>query len=104
MGRKRNLIHLDLTLTDLQDDDTWFEELNGLARLELLFAFSLSRRFAIFGGPTFNNLFYETLNLESDTFLEDIPPYTLYETTYDDWQIKGWIGFNAGLRMHLYFN
>ena len=103
LGRKRNLLHLDLTTTDLQDDDSWFENVTPLVRFELNFAWGISRRFALFGGPSLNNFLFTDEDQIEYSFIQELAPYTMYEGKWKDWTIQGWVGFNAGLRIHLYF-
>ncbi len=99
IGRKRNFINLNLTITDLQNDATWFEHVIPLARLELLVGFSPGKRWLLFAGPVWSNLFYKQSELEDFPFIQDIPPYTLYEGKFGSRQAVGWIGFTAGLRL-----
>ncbi|MEJ2005997.1 MAG: hypothetical protein P8X57_13780, partial [Cyclobacteriaceae bacterium] len=98
VGRKRNFINLHLIMTDLQDDDTWFERLVPLVRTELLFAFSPGKGWSFFAGPVWNNLFFKESYLEDDPFISDIAPYTLYEGAWGSYKVQGWFGFTGGMR------
>ena len=99
IGRKRNFINLNLTITDLQNDDTWFEHIIPMTRVELLAGFSPGKGWLLFAGPVWSNLFYKQSDLENFPFISDIPPYTLYEGSFGSRQAVGWIGFTAGLRL-----
>ncbi len=99
LGKSSNDLNIELTATDLQDDDTWFEEVNLNMRLNVHYAQHITKRLMVFGGPTWSHLIYPEENLVNDTFLKDIPPYIMYETTTNSTVIQGWIGFELGLRL-----
>jgi len=99
LGKSQNDLSIELTATDLQDDDTWFEELNLNARLNVHYAQHITKRLMVFGGPTWSHLIYPEVNLVNDTFLKDIPPYIMYESTTNSTVTQGWIGFELGLRL-----
>jgi len=99
LGKSPNDLNIEITATDLQDNDTWFEELNLNARLNVHYAQHITKRLMVFGGPTWSHLIYPEANLVKDTFLKDIPPYIMYETTTNSTVIQGWIGFELGLRL-----
>ena len=98
-SKKKSDLSFDLTFTDLQDDDTWFEELNLNTRLGILYSYQIIKGVKMFAGPTWSQLIYDPANLAGDVFLSDIAPYTIYETTRGQRKIEGWIGFEAGIRL-----
>ncbi|MDN5202423.1 hypothetical protein QQ008_13635 [Fulvivirgaceae bacterium BMA10] len=99
VGKKQNDLNFDLSVTDLQDDDTWIEQLNLNARFGMHYGFSINRRFMIYGGPVWNHLIYDIDDLPENQFLEDLAPYKLYETTVGDKTVQSWIGFEFGIRV-----
>ena len=98
VGKKSNDLNIELTLTDLQDDDSWIDPLNINGRLNIHYGKLITKRVMVFGGPSLNSLFYKESNLTDDPFLRDIPPYTLFTSKIDNVIINGWIGFELGLR------
>ncbi len=99
LGKSLNDLNIELTATDLQDDDTWFEEVNLNVRLNVHYAQHITKRLMVFGGPTWSHLIYPEENLVKDTFLKDIPPYIMYETISNSNVFQGWVGFELGLRL-----
>ena len=61
------------------------ESVIPLVRFEVNFAWGISRRWALFGGPSLNNLSYRDKDLAESGFIPDIAPYTMYETTWNGW-------------------
>jgi hypothetical protein len=98
--KKRNLITLELTATDLQDDDTWFEEWTVMGRLGVHYSQYLGKRLMLFAGPVWSNLFFDPNQVEDFPFILGIPPsQTLYEERSGDISVIGWLGFEVGLRL-----
>ncbi len=98
LGKKRNTISLNLTMTDLQDNELWLDRFIPLVRTELLFGFSPGKGWTLFAGPVWNNFFFKQEYLEDNPFILDIAPYTLYEGKWRQYDVQGWIGFTAGIR------
>jgi len=96
---KKNDLNIDLTITDLQNTDTWFEEINLHTRFNVHYAHHLTPRIMIFGGPTWSNLFYSEDKIITEPYLLDIPPYTIIDKTSNGTVKQGWIGFEVGLRL-----
>ncbi len=97
--QKRDRISIDLTATDLQDDDTWFEEWTVMSRLGIFYSLSLGKRFSIFAGPVWSNLYYDPEKTDEFPFIyELIPDRTLYHRSVNEIRMAGWMGFEAGLR------
>ena len=99
IGKKNNDLSFDLTFTDLQDDDTWIDEFNINSRLSVIYSRSITKHLMVFGGPTWSQLIYDPDNLQQDSFLTEIPPYTWYESTTGKRNVVGWIGFEFGVRL-----
>ncbi len=96
---KKNDLNIELTLTDLQNTDSWFEEINLNSRLNVHYARKISKRLTIFGGPSWSMLFYSEDQISNEPFLLDIPPYTLIDKNNNGTVIQGWIGFEVGVRL-----
>jgi len=99
LGKRSNDLDIELTLTDLQNDDTWFERLNLNTRLSVHYGYNFGKRLTIFGGPSWSTLRYDESNLAEDMWLLDIPPYTLFEKKKGTKVVQGWIGFEFGIRL-----
>jgi hypothetical protein len=99
IGKKKSDLSFDLTFTDLQDNDTWFEEVNLNSRLSILYSYKIIKGISLFAGPTWSQLIYDPANLTPDSFLNDIPPYTMYSGKIGNWNVEGWIGFEFGVRL-----
>ncbi|MDN5214463.1 STN domain-containing protein [Fulvivirgaceae bacterium BMA12] len=99
VGKKQNDLNFDLSVTDLQDDDTWFETLNLNARLGIHYGFRINQRLMVYGGPVWSHLIYDPKNLEESPFLLDLEPYEMYKTSIGGNTVLGWIGFEFGLRL-----
>ncbi len=98
--RRRNMINFDLTATDLQDDDTWFEELTLMGRFGVFYAQALGKRFRIYGGPVLSALFFDPAKTDEFPFILEIPPSNkLFHEKYRDVDVIGWMGFEIGLRI-----
>lgn len=97
--RKRNDLNIELTLTDLQNDDSWFEDINLHPRFNVHYAHYIHKRLQLFGGPSWSHLIYSVDKRITEPYLQDIPPYVMYETISGDTVFQGWIGFEVGLRL-----
>ena len=99
VGKKQNDLNFDLSVTDLQDDDTWVETLNLNARFGVHYGFRINPRLMIYGGPVWSHLIYDPENLVDEPFLLDLEPYQMYKTSIGDKTVLGWVGFEFGLRL-----
>ncbi len=99
IGKKENDLNLSLSVTDLQDDDSWFEEVNLNTRLGATVGFHINSRMMVYGGPVWSQLIYTSDRLQEDSFLEDLAPYTLYKHESGSKSVEGWIGFEFGIRL-----
>lgn len=98
-SKKRSEINFDLTYTDLQNDDTWFEDVNPLIRLNMHFNVRINKYLSIFGGPTWSQLFYPEDYQDTAPYIRDVIPYSLYKKKYGNTWMEGWIGGEIGLRV-----
>ena len=74
-------------------------ELNLLNKFRLLGTVQLAKRFAIFGGPTYNVSVSRYQEKGSEDIGSTLANNTLYNhTSRNGTNVKMWIGFNAGLR------
>lgn len=99
LGKSKNDLNIELNLTDLQNRSEWGQDINLNVRFNVHYAQHITKRLKIFAGPTWSNLIYPEDHLNSDAFLLDIPPYTLYDAVTNGTVIQGWIGFEVGLRV-----
>lgn len=98
-GKKQNDLNIDLSVTDLQNDDTWAETMNLNVRLGAFYSFRIHRRLMIYGGPVWSHFIYDRDNVAEEPFIEDIAPYEMYKTRFGDHVVQGWVGFEVGVRL-----
>jgi hypothetical protein len=100
---RRNYLQFELLGRQINEGETWTEELNLLSQLRMTYDFALGRnlRFAI--GPSFN----VSTSRHYDEVLEEygtqVPRYVMFDHTYDDGyhlplNVKYWVGLQIGVR------
>jgi hypothetical protein len=100
LSKKRKVeLDIELTATDLQDDNTWFEERNINSRLNFHFSYRINKFISVFGGPSWCNLIYPGDYESSAPYIPDLIPYSLYHKTYGNSEVDGWIGGEVGIRL-----
>ena len=89
-------ISVDLIHWDIRTD--WFNwHYNSLSQARFNFSMDFSETNSFFVGPTFNVLI--TDNRDQNSNLERFAPYFFFNhTTRDDFNVKMWVGINAGIR------
>ncbi|MFN7116579.1 MAG: hypothetical protein ACK4TA_07235, partial [Saprospiraceae bacterium] len=93
---KRTLLNLEAVSMHVNEQENWTEELNMLNQLRLLFDVRTGRHTSLFAGPV-GNIMVSKLNREG-VIGSTIMPYTQFEETTADTNVKMWVGFNAGIR------
>lgn len=93
---KRALINVELVSMHVNEQEEWTDELNTLNQFRLLFDVRTGRRTSLFAGPV-GNLMISKLNREG-VIGSNIMPYTQFDETTADTNVKMWVGFNAGIR------
>ncbi len=96
---KRHELDIDLTFSDLQNDNTWFEDVNLLTRLNVHFNYRFNKYISIFGGPTWSQLIYPEDYTEKAPYITEVIPYSLYQKNYSKKIVDGWIGGEFGIRI-----
>ena len=99
LGEKQHHLNIDLSATDLQNDDTWVETMNLNVRLGVLYGFRINRRFIIYGGPVWSHFIFDPDHLAEQPFIDDVAPYELYSTHLGDDVVQSWVGFELGVRL-----
>ena len=99
VGKKENDLNFDLSVTDLQNDDTWAETLNLNVRLGVFYGLRINSRLMIYGGPVWSNLVYDPDNLADEPFIKELAPYEMYNIEVGGNEVEGWVGFEFGLRL-----
>ncbi len=93
----KNEVNIDLTGTDIQNDDTWMEDINLHLKLSLRFNHRFNKFISIYGGPSWNHLIYS--QKPEMAFMADYAPYSLYDYSSNGNINKGWIGGELGIRL-----
>lgn len=92
------LLNIEAMAIHINEKEGWTSEENLLTQLKLLFDISVGRRTDFFFGPTFNAMFSEKYNPDSNTYGSNIMPYNFYDQTTNLENVKMWVGFNSGFR------
>jgi hypothetical protein len=98
LGHSSSDLNIELTFSDIQQGRSAFEDINLNTRLNILYALQVAKRIKVFAGPTWSNLIYAEEKLTTEPYLQDIPPYTLYNTNKNHQIVSGWIGLELGVR------
>jgi hypothetical protein len=93
---KRTLLNLELISLHVNEQEEWTDALNQLTQFRLLFDVRVGQRTSLFAGPV-GNVLVSRLTREG-TIGSNIMPYTQFDETIGDTNVKMWTGFNAGIR------
>lgn len=94
---KKHTVNVELTANHINERLQFIEALNLVGRLEVLYNYTFIERITISAGPSFNMLFSNWQDAETDAFLSEIAPYKMFENTSNDLLTQGWIGWHAGV-------
>lgn len=92
-------ISLEAMSYHIVEGTTWPSGYNGLQQLKLGFSTALNEQVEFFGGPSLNLMVSEWRE-PNGKLGSDFPPYHIVEHTGQSTNLKFWIGFAAGLRIH----
>jgi len=95
---KRALLNVELVGIHLNEWEEWTNKLNLLGQLRLTLDVRPGRNASFFVGPVGNLLVSKRTDPETGVIGSSIAPYTLYDETKGDTNIKAWVGFQAGIR------
>lgn len=93
---KRTLLNVEAVTMHVNEQEQWTDELNMLNQFRLLFDVRTGRHTSLFAGPV-GNLMVSKLEREG-VIGSMIMPYTQFDETTADTNVKMWVGFNAGIR------
>ena len=102
MGR-RNFLQIEAMATHVNEREIWTNQLNLLNQLNLIANIKLGKHFGLAIGPTFNVSVSEVYRADTDTYGMGLGSnYLFNETSYkpsrNPINVRGWIGFNVGIR------
>ncbi|MFC2097033.1 hypothetical protein ACFLSI_01735 [Bacteroidota bacterium] len=85
-------------------DDSWKgfwdrNDLNLLNQAKFNFVFRANKHFSIFAGAEFNVMVSQYNSGSDNEIGSDIAPWTVYDRTRKDTNVKMWPGFNIGIRI-----
>lgn len=92
------LVNMELITSHVNEREMWTNELNQLNQFRLLFSVRTGRSAAFYAGPTANLLVSKLYDSDTGEYGSQLMPYTSYEKVNNNTSLKGWIGFNAGVR------
>ena len=91
-------LNTDLTVSQVNEDEWWTDELNLLSTLKLNFSFNLTERTSIFAGPSFNVVVSGIEDTEGTVIGDSFSPWDLYDKTRSNNRVRMYLGLNAGIR------
>lgn len=97
---KKSLLNIELVATHINEMESWTDKLNLLGQFRTTFDFKVGSRLSFYAGPTFNVMFSNLYDAETDTYGSRVLPVDpLFNEQEGQTNIQGWVGFSAGLRM-----
>jgi hypothetical protein len=91
-------MNIDLISYQLNDESFWTYNLNSLNKLSVNTSIQLTPGFAVFGGLSWNVLATENYDLEGNLVLPNIAPWSVYDKTYQNVNVKMYPGVSLGIR------
>lgn len=95
----RALVNLEALAIHVNEKESWTNTLNLWNQFRLALDIRTGRRTSIFFGPTFNLMLSKRVDDEMNIIGSNIMPYTIYDETTGDRNMKMWVGVNAGIRI-----
>jgi hypothetical protein len=92
------LINFELISSHVNERRFWDSTLNQLNQFRMLFAVRTGRTAAFYAGPVANLMVSKLYDPDTGLYGSDLMPYTMYDQTNNNTNVKGWIGFHAGIR------
>ncbi|MEN0003110.1 MAG: hypothetical protein AAF798_03165 [Bacteroidota bacterium] len=93
------LLNVELQSHHVNEGKFWTTTLNQLNQFKLLFSVRVGRTAAFYAGPVANVMVSKLYDPETGLYGSNIMPYTMYDETNNNTNVKGWIGFNVGVRL-----
>lgn len=94
----RTLMNVELLAIHVNEKEPWTNDLNLLNQFKILFDIRAGQRTSFFAGPTANVMVSRLVDAETGVIGTTLTSYTLYDEVHKNSSIKGWVGFNAGVR------
>ena len=93
-------MNLDLTTFDVIEKENTFQnkKLNLLNQFRLNFGAQVGGTLTLAFGPSFNVMVSQLDGNDIGTYGSDLPPYTVYDHTYNGTNVKMWPGFDIAIR------
>lgn len=96
--RETALLNIDFTVNAINVGVQ--KRFNQLNRLQLNYEQRIGKRLTFAIGPSFNTLATRIESLEYQHISKQIKQLVLFDETYNNrWQLKGWMGYQVGLRV-----
>ncbi len=92
-------INLEAMTYQINEGTNWTEAYNGLQQLKLTFSGGKKENLQFFAGPTINVMVSEYIN-DDGTIGSKFPPYYITNHYSGKTNIRTWLGFSAGIRIH----
>ena len=100
---RRNYLQFEVLSRQINEGETWTDELNLLSQLRMTYDFALGRNFRFAIGPSFNVSTSRRYDEQTGQYGTQVPRYVMFEHTYDDGyhlplNVKYWVGLQIGIR------
>ncbi len=92
------LLNLEASAMHINETEDWTSTLNLLNQVKLTLDIRIGRRTSIFAGPVGNLLVSQRKDPETGLIGSSIPSNPLLNETTNGTNVKGWVGFTAGMR------
>ncbi|RMF03851.1 MAG: hypothetical protein D6772_01575 [Bacteroidetes bacterium] len=95
----KTLLNSELIAAQVNEQETWTDELNLHTQLRLLIDWKMGGRWSFYFGPTANLLLTERVDPLTGNTLSVIPYEPFWQQQEGPTHLIGWVGFTAGLRI-----
>lgn len=96
--RKKMHLNLELIASHVHETTVWNSDLNLLNQFRTTVDFNVLGKMSIFLGPVFNLQLSNLYDNKNKVYGSKIMPYTLYDKTDNQLNLKMWIGVVGGVR------
>lgn len=98
VNEKGNL-HLEYTITHVNENKFWTKELNLLNQVRLTYDWNANGQTSFFIGPSWNMIASKIRDVETSAIIGSaLPYYTIINATGNNTNWKMWLGMSAGIR------
>lgn len=95
----RSTVNLEVTAIHINELEAWTNRLNLLNQFRVTYDFKINDRLSIFAGPSANVFVREFKgNTDPQPLVSNIAPYTIFDGSDANSNLKVWVGINAGIR------